>query len=111
MRQANAHERPARMHFIREWAEKKGRKQKDFLERIDVNKSTVSRWFAGDMPSGERLVEIADFLGVDVPSLFRHPDDDWLSEFFRRRSAAEKERAIRILRATFDDPPDDGIAD
>lgn len=90
---------PVRIHYIREWAAKRNLKQSDFVKNIDVDKSTVSRWFAGTLPKEEHLIALAGFLSTEVTSLFRHPDDDWLAKFFRDKTDEQREQAIRVLRA------------
>lgn len=90
---------PVRIHYIREWARKRQLKQADIVRNIDVDKSTVSRWFKGTLPKEEHLIALAGYLATDVPSLFRDPDDDWLSKFFRDKSDEQREQAIRVLRA------------
>lgn len=90
---------PVRIHFIREWALHRHRKQSDIVRNIDVDKSTVSRWFAGTLPKEEHLIALAGYLMTEVPSLFRHPDDDWLARYFRDKTEEQKEQAIRVLKA------------
>lgn len=90
---------PVRIHFIREWAIHRNVKQTDIVRNIDVDKSTVSRWFKGTLPKEDHLIALAGYLETEVPSLFRHPDDDWLAKYFRDKSEEQKEQAIRVLRA------------
>lgn len=110
---------PIRIHYIPEWAEKRQMKQADIVRNMPpdsrVDKSTVSRWFNGSLPKEEHLIALAGLLlrpeekpEEEVWRLFHHPDDDWLTRFFRGRSAAERERAIRVLSASFDQTGTDG---
>lgn len=94
---------PARVHFIPEWAERRGKRQADFVSELGVDKATVSRWFAGIIPTPDNLERVAAFLGLknDLPALFRHPDDDWIFRLFKGRSDAEKERMKATLKAAF----------
>lgn len=95
---------PHRTHYIAEWAERRGLKQADLSEELRVDKSTVSRWFAGNIPSEKYLLGLVDVLSLDsVPDLFRHPDEDWLARLFRRRSQEERERMILLLKTAFPD--------
>lgn len=95
---------PRRIHFIPEWADKRGLKQIDIVQAIGADKGLVSRWFSGTVPKAEYLDQLAELLHADdVSSLFRHPDDDWLAKMFRDRTDAERERAIEMLRLMFPD--------
>jgi len=94
-----------RLHYIPEWAERRGLSQADIARELDVDKSSVSRWFAGSMPTEKWLVPLAALLQVDeIASLFRHPDDDWLERFFRGRSDDERQRIKATLEAAFPRP-------
>jgi transcriptional regulator with XRE-family HTH domain len=91
-------------HFIREWAEKRNMIQADLARETGADKSTVSRWFSGNMPHDGHLDALVECLHLeDRESLFRHPDDDWMARFFRERSEDEKARIRTMLLAAF--PP------
>lgn len=90
-----------RLHFINEWAERRGQAQSDIAEALGVDKGTVSRWFAGALPSEAMLPRIAAMFGIEVGELFREPGDDWLARFFRKRSREEMDRIRQILLASF----------
>lgn len=97
---------PRRPHFIPEWAEKCGfEDQADLVEEIGADKSVVSRWYAGASPGEEWQLKLAAAFGHEGEPeiIFRHPDDDWLTRFFRGRSKDEIERAKTMLEAAF--PP------
>lgn len=98
----HASKTPIRIHYIVEWAEKRGLKQADIVEQIDADKGSVSRWFSGTLPKPEYLERLADLFGTDIHGLFRHPDDDWIARFLTSRSKQEKERAIDVLKLMFD---------
>jgi transcriptional regulator with XRE-family HTH domain len=102
----HANKLPKRIHFIAEWLEHRGMSQADLVEHLGVNKGTVSKWCSGDLPSEENLVNIATVLNVDVPTLFRHPDDDWIARFFEGRNKEERKRMIDTLSIAF--PRKDG---
>lgn len=100
----HADKQPRRLHFIPEWAEKRGLSQADIVRELggDVNKSTVSRWFAGSIPQEKHIVPLAELLAMDDPvSLFRHPDDDWMARFLNGRTEEEVERIKATLAAAF----------
>lgn len=92
-----------RLHFLIEWAELRSLTQADISRELDVDKSSVSRWFAGSVPTEKHLFPLAGLLGFeDEPAaLFRHPDDDWLARFFRGRDQEERARIRQTLEAAF----------
>ena len=92
---------PHRMHYIVEHAERLGLKQSDIAAQMAIDKASVSRWFAGRLPSERHLEILAQLLQTDVSGLFRHPDDDWLSRFFKSKDHDEINRAKRILADAF----------
>lgn len=94
---------PRRPHFIREWAEHRHYKsQAELAAALDADKSVVSRWYDGASPGPEWQLKLADLFGVEEPdAIFRHPDDDWLSKFFRDREAEEISRMKQLLELTF----------
>lgn len=77
----NREEQPHSIHFIVEWADKRGLKPVDFVNALGVDKGTVSRWFSGKLPAEANLPRIAAFLEVGVDDLFRLPGDDWMQRF------------------------------
>lgn len=94
--------RTARIHYIPEWASKRGLIQADIVREIGVDKSTVSRWFDGMLPSDVHLVALSDLLELDEPAaLFRHPDEDWLSRLLRGRTEDERKRILVMIEAAF----------
>jgi transcriptional regulator with XRE-family HTH domain len=92
---------PIRIHYIVEWAEKRGLSQADIVREIGADKSLVSRWFSGMLPKEDYLMRLAALFGTDVHGLFRDPEDDWLLKFFRDKSDAQRERAIEMLQIFF----------
>jgi transcriptional regulator with XRE-family HTH domain len=97
---------PMRTHYIVEWADRMSVRQVDLVKATGADKSTVSRWFQGQMPGIEYLPTIAAALGrEDIASLFRDPDDDWMAEMFRKKQLEKEDqkRAIAILDAAFPD--------
>jgi transcriptional regulator with XRE-family HTH domain len=93
-----------RDHFVPEWAEKRNMTQADLVRETGADKSTVSRWFSGNMPRDNHLDALVACFGLeDRESLFRHPDDDWMARFLQGRSEDEKKRIRTMLLAAF--PP------
>lgn len=91
---------PPRMHYIVEWADRRNLKQVDLVKALGVDKGTVSRWFDGTLPRPDHLVALAEVFQIDVPALFRHPDDDWIARLLQHRSADEKQRIAQIIELT-----------
>lgn len=92
---------PKRIHFIAEWAEKRGLKQHQVVSEIGADKGLVSRWFSGTLPKPEYLEKLAALFSTDIPGLFRDPEDDWLAKFFRDKTEEQKEQAIDMLKVLF----------
>lgn len=95
---------PIRIHFIVEWAEKRGLSQADIVREVGADKSVVSRWFSGALPSEKYLEPLAGLFSTDVNGLFRHPDDDWMARFLRERSIEELARIRATLEMAFPRP-------
>lgn len=93
--------RPMRIHFIKEWAEHRHLRPADLVEATGADKSTVSRWFSGKLPTDKHLLALAELYQVDVPSLFRDPHDDWMVEFFQNRNLEEIKRIRAMVEAAF----------
>lgn len=96
---------PVRIHYIAEWAAKRGHSQADIARELGVDKGTVSKWFSGKLPQEANLLPLAAMLGTEPDRLFRHPDDDWIANFFQGRSEEERNRMVKTLEAAF--PPVD----
>ncbi|MFC6487328.1 helix-turn-helix domain-containing protein [Nitratireductor sp. GCM10026969] len=94
---------PVRKHYIAEWAARRNLKRADIAREIGADKSLVTRWFQGKLPSDHYLERLAALFHTTTDGLFRHPDDDWLATFFRERNEEERQRARRILESAFPD--------
>lgn len=92
---------PQRIHFIVEWAEKRGLSQADIAREIGADKSVISRWFSGSLPSEKYLEPLAGIFHTDLNGLFRHPEDDWMTRFLQERSLEELNRIRATLEAAF----------
>jgi hypothetical protein len=93
---------PNRPHYVEAWAEKRGYpRQSDLAEAIGADKSLVSRWFKGATPNHEYQIKLAELFHCDRESLFRHPDDDWLSRFLRGRPREEVDKIKQLLELAF----------
>lgn len=93
---------PARPHYIPEWAAHRGYEtQADLVRALEADKSVVSRWYAGATPGTDWQERLAALFHCEPESLFRHPDEDWMTRFFRDRAREEVERIKRVLELTF----------
>lgn len=94
---------PPRRHYVIEWAAHRGFSQADICRRTGIDKSSVSRWFTGYTAHirPENEAKLAAAFDIEIPSLYRHPDDDWFAEFFRGREIEELERMKVALEASF----------
>jgi hypothetical protein len=94
---------PNRPHHIEDWAVRRGfSNQAALVKALGADKSLVSKWYSGATPSLDwqnALVEL--FALEDRQSLFRSPDDDWLTRFFRDRERDEIERIKNTLETAF----------
>jgi len=91
---------PVRFHYIVEWAEKRLVTPPGIAKAIGVERQTVYRWFAGQIPSERHLLSLAEFFHIEPTDLFRHPDDNWLSRLLKDKPAEERQRieeAIKII--------------
>lgn len=92
---------PQRLHYIVEWAERRGLKQADIVREVGADKATVSRWFGGSLPNEAYLQPLAGLFGTEVVGLFRHPDDDWIARFLQGRTSDEIGRIKTVLSSAF----------
>jgi len=93
---------PRRPHFLKEWmATREGLIAADLAREIGADKSLVSRWLDGSTPGVEYQKRLAEFFHIEPESLFRHPDDDWLTRFFRGRPREEVEHIKKSMETTF----------
>jgi transcriptional regulator with XRE-family HTH domain len=98
----HASKQPKRLHYIQEWMELRQLEPKDITEHLGVDKSTVSRWLAGTVPTNTHLYGLADLFALDEPSdLFRDPADDWMTDLLRGRSKDELRRIRKMIDLAF----------
>jgi len=94
---------------MNEWAERRNMTQSDIAEALDVNKATVSKWFAGALPAEANIPRIAAMFGIEVYELFMQPEDTWLANFAKGRARDVRERMRLTLEVAF--PPRTGTND
>lgn len=95
--QIHKNKTPTRRHFIKEWADARNMTAADIIELTGIEKSQVYRWFAGQMPQPRFQVLLAEMFEIKPEALLRHPDQDWLAEFFQDRQAEERERIKQAM--------------
>ncbi|MGV0817150.1 helix-turn-helix domain-containing protein [Martelella sp. AMO21009] len=102
----HADKTPKRVHYIVEWAAHRNMRQKDIVRELGVDKGLVSRWWGGTIPKYDYLEALAGLFQLDdISSLFRHPDDDWITRMFRDRSEEQRQQALDMLKILFNDKP------
>jgi transcriptional regulator with XRE-family HTH domain len=96
---------PVRLHYIPEWAAKRRLKKADIAEELETQRSTVGRWFKGQIPGDDYIFRLAALLTQeeepDPRILFQHPDENWLSRLLRQKEGKEKERLMKAIQALF----------
>lgn len=78
--------------------------QADLVRATGIDKGTVSRWFNEDNQSSPQFATqqiLAELFHTEPDALFRHPDDDWLAQFFIGRKREEIERIKATLETAF----------
>lgn len=92
--------RAPRRIYIREWREHRGLSQQQLADRVDADRSTVWRWEAGQRTlDNEALTDIAWALNVDVPDLYRHPEQPSADALLRDASRPLMDNVIAIIEA------------
>lgn len=92
---------PRRPHYIEAWAMSHGLSQADLARKLGADKSIVSRWYAGTTPGTEWQERIAALFGISAESIFRHPDDEWMQQFFKGRTPDEIAHIKQAMEITF----------
>jgi transcriptional regulator with XRE-family HTH domain len=101
---------PQRIHFLAEWAARRGLSQADIARETGADKGTVSRWFAGSLPEQPYVLKIVGALKLkSANDMFRDPDDILLKDFMHGRSEEERKRIMNTLKTAF--PPISGGED
>lgn len=106
--QIYAGRQPRRPHYIAKLMERRSLTRADLIEKLEVDKSQLSRWLDEDKPSTPSS-KWAKKLGLyfrvteddDLVDIFADPDVDWMTRFFRGRSNDEIERMKTLLEAAF----------
>lgn len=75
--------------------------QADIVKELGVDKGLVSRWFKGTNPGKEWRPKLEALFEAEEGGLYRHPDDDWLSKFFKDKTAEDKRKAVELLEMFF----------
>lgn len=91
-------------HHIPDWAREADKSQAQIGAKTGANKGTVSRWFAGVIPSDKYIAPLAKFLNAPEPkALFHDPQEyRWLQSFREATEGYtpdEREETIRAFRS------------
>lgn len=70
----------SRVHFIAEWAKKRGLKQAYIVSETGADKGLVSRWFHGGLPSQRYREILAEIFRIKQEALFTNPDNERINE-------------------------------
>jgi transcriptional regulator with XRE-family HTH domain len=97
------------IHYIAEWIKHRGLTQADVVRHfqeagLETNKSTISKWCSGALPSEKNLRCLAAILSVEENDLFHSPMYVYLKRLFRDRANDELGRMIHTLEAAFPRP-------
>ncbi len=91
--------RPPRL-YLAEWRESKGLTQAQLGARLGVNSVTVSRWETERRsPDLNVLAAISEALGIDISSIYRHPEQPSADDLLRDQPKEVREQALNLIRA------------
>lgn len=89
--------RPRRIYMV-EWRDKRGLTQQQLADRIGTTKESISRWETGKRQMNvEILAEVAHALDIDVPDLFRSPDQPTPADLLRDLPAEKVQQVIDYI--------------
>ena len=101
-------------HFIKQWRKYRNLTQQQVADRVELDKSSVSRIETGKVEYYQSTLEAFAFaLGVEPADLLRPPPSEKdqtrneLAEYVLSLDQEQQQRALRILRAAL---PDDDAA-
>lgn len=102
--QIHGRKKPIRRHFLAEWLEARNMEPMDLVNALNesgqyeyLDKTQVYRWLRGTLPQPENQRRIEAELRIEENALLRHPDQDWLAEFFAGRQKEETERIKQAM--------------
>jgi transcriptional regulator with XRE-family HTH domain len=84
-----------------ERAEARGLSKAAIARDLEVEKSTVTRWFGGTIPDPKNLDRLEALLQIEPGDLFRDPQDDWMTRLLRGRNQEERARIKETLEFHF----------
>ena len=88
---------PKRPHHVAEWAERENLTPTEISIATGADKSLISRWFAGTIPSDKYQKKLAELFNCEQESIFLHPDVDWMVKFLRGRPKEQIEQIKATL--------------
>lgn len=95
-----------RPHYLAELMERHGVTRADLIERLEVDKSLLSRWLDENKPSTpspDWAAKLNTYFGAggDPVDIFADPDVDWLARLLRNRSPEEIGQLRAVVEAFF----------
>ena len=100
----HATKQPRRPHYLAEWMERRGITAAELARQTGADNGQISRWLDGASPSQKWHDVLREFFHAGREGIFRHPDDDWLTEFFAGRQQEEIDRIKQTLEMAFPKP-------
>jgi transcriptional regulator with XRE-family HTH domain len=84
--------------YIAQWRESKGLTQEQLADRLDVSKSTISKWESEDRaPSINTLAAVAEALGVRTEALYRYPGEKTPEDLLAGASETVRQEATKYI--------------
>lgn len=91
--------RPIRL-FLAAWRLKKGLSQQQVADRLETSDVTISRWETGERrPDLDAQAAFAEALGIELPDLWRDPEQPSADELLRDQPSAVVDQAIKLIKA------------
>lgn len=90
--------------YLSEWGEKRRIRQIDLVEITGIDKSLISKWWKKrNSPTKPTHIEaLAKALNLaDPEAIFRHPDEEWILNFFKLATREEILKAQEVLKVMF----------
>jgi transcriptional regulator with XRE-family HTH domain len=81
--------------------ERRGITAAELSRQTGADKGQISRWLDGAAPGEKWQDALRQFFHTGREGIFRHPDDDWLTQFFEGRKREEIERIKQTMEMAF----------
>lgn len=91
--------RPIRL-FLAQWRNKVGLTQQQVADRLETSDVTISRWETGERrPNLDAQAAYAEALGIELPDLWRDPEQPSADELLRGQPPEIVDQAFKVIRA------------